>query len=112
MLTPFNAATKLLNSREASLLTLRKRINLFFVDFELMPLLIQENYLSGFYASETVKDMENAAESADFISLGDCLNSTLRSQNEWTLLPDVGLCSCVAPCSISAKSLGFAKFPG
>ena len=55
--------------------------------------------------------MNNAAESADFISLGDCINKTLRSENEWTLLPDVGLCSSIAPCSLSARSLPFAKFP-
>ncbi len=111
MVNPFEAATRLLNRRESQKLSIRQRLNLFFIDFELMPLLIQENYLTAYGIGMGARDMEEAAESADYISLGDCVSTTMRTGNDWNLLPDVGLCSSVAPAMISARMPIFAKFP-
>eukprot|EP01022_Parablepharisma_sp_SALTPOND_P014977 TRINITY_DN208_c0_g1_i1.p1 TRINITY_DN208_c0_g1~~TRINITY_DN208_c0_g1_i1.p1 ORF type:complete len:833 (+),score=90.44 TRINITY_DN208_c0_g1_i1:5078-7576(+) len=111
MVNPFEAATKLLNQRESREFRMNKKMSLYFIDFELMPLLVQENYLTSYGQNQTLKDVQDMAESADYISLGDCMNRTLREENEWTLLPDVGLCSTIAPTTISARIPVFVRFP-
>lgn len=108
MLTPFDAVAKLLNKNN---MTFEKKMNLFFVDFELVPLLVQENYLTPYNANMGLTDITKAAESADYISLGDCVSNVLRNNNSWELLPNVGLCSAIAPTTLSAGFLKFAKFP-
>lgn len=112
MINPFEAVTKLLSQRESRDLSVQRKMNLFFIDFELIPLLVQENYLTPYGQSSELRDIAEAAESADYISVGDCISKTLRAQNEWTLLPDVGLCSTVAPTTLSARFPMFARFPG
>eukprot|EP00826_Nyctotherus_ovalis_P023358 TRINITY_DN1794_c0_g1_i4.p1 TRINITY_DN1794_c0_g1~~TRINITY_DN1794_c0_g1_i4.p1 ORF type:complete len:769 (-),score=253.97 TRINITY_DN1794_c0_g1_i4:133-2439(-) len=112
MVSPFEAVTKLLSQRESRDLSVQRKMDLFFIDFELMPLLVQENYLTPYGQSKDLRDITEAAESADYISMGDCISKTLRAQNEWTLLPDVGLCSTVAPTTLSARFPIFARFPG
>jgi replication factor C subunit 1 len=111
MLTAFDAATKMLTKRDFQPLNFTKKLNLFFIDFDLMPLLIHENYLQASGPNRNVDDIKKMAESADYISLGDCMNNTLRGNQEWTLLPNVGLCSCVAPAILSGNFCPFAKFP-
>jgi replication factor C subunit 1 len=111
MMNPFEAVTKLLNSRESHDLSIAKKMNLFFIDYDLIPLLVHENYLAPYGQNKELRDIQDAADSADYISLGDCANKTLRSENEWTLLSDIGLCSAVAPTTISARFPIFARFP-
>ena len=45
----------------------------------------------------SVYDVNAMAEAAEFISIGDVLNSQLRVNQDWSLLPDIGVCSSVAP---------------
>jgi len=47
MLSNFEAATKLLNRFEFSKMSIRKKIDLFFIDYDLIPLLVAENYLNA-----------------------------------------------------------------
>ena len=51
------------------------------------------------------------AEAAEFISLGDCLNSQLRVNQDWSLLPDVGVCSSIAPCLLVNGRVNYVGFP-
>jgi len=111
MMNPFEVVTKLLSSQDSRNLSIVKKMNLFYIDYELIPLLVHENYLTPYGQSGGLRDIQEAADSADYISLGDCASKTLRSENEWTLLPDVGLFSTVAPTSISARFRIFARFP-
>ncbi len=47
LLSNFDAATKLLNRFEFSKMSIRKKIDLFFIDYDLIPLLVAENYLNA-----------------------------------------------------------------
>lgn len=111
MLTPFEAATKMLNKKDFNNLPLHKKLNLFFIDFEILPLLIYENYLTAYGQNQALEDVKRMALSADSISVGDCLNTSMRTDNEWTLLPNVGMCSCVYPSTLSCGFVPIAKFP-
>jgi replication factor C subunit 1 len=47
LLSNFDAATKLLNRFEFAKMSIRKKIDLFFIDYDLIPLLVAENYLNA-----------------------------------------------------------------
>ena len=48
MQNSFAAVFKLLSNKEFPLMTFAERMNLFFIDFSIMPLLVFENYLKNF----------------------------------------------------------------
>ena len=45
--------------------------------------------------------VEAMAEAADMISVGDQLHVKIRTDNIWSLLPNYGICSSIAPCLIT-----------
>jgi len=47
MVSNFEAASKFLIKIERDKLTLMQKMNLFFVDYDLIPLLIQQSYLNS-----------------------------------------------------------------
>jgi replication factor C subunit 1 len=54
-------------------------MDLFFIDYDLIPLLVQENYLSAMPDRKNLQDIENMAAAADYISLGDCISRQVRT---------------------------------
>lgn len=78
MINNFDAAHKLLNCGEKPLDSLypsfRQKLDLFFIDYDFIPLLVQECYLNAFRDRKSLEDIEAMAEAADMISLGDTLN--------------------------------------
>ena len=45
------------------------------------------------------------------MSMGDIVENKMKSQMEWSLLPDKGIHSTVIPSLIFSSFLGFPKFP-
>merc|ERR1719189_3483332 len=45
------------------------------------------------------------------MTMGDIMNSRIRTQQEWSLLPDVGLTSCVYPAHVTNGFVSFPSFP-
>ena len=82
MINNFDAAHRLLNHGAVSLdlkhPTFREKVDLFFVDYEWVSLLVQESYLASMQKRNSLEDIETMAEAAEFISLGDSLNRHLR----------------------------------
>eukprot|EP00811_Abedinium_folium_P028811 NODE_448_length_3040_cov_8.023687.p1 GENE.NODE_448_length_3040_cov_8.023687~~NODE_448_length_3040_cov_8.023687.p1 ORF type:complete len:918 (+),score=340.15 NODE_448_length_3040_cov_8.023687:357-2756(+) len=112
MLTPFDAAKKLLNSFEASRLTFRQRMDMFFVDYSLVGMLVQENYLRAVEKkTPDVEVMQRCAYSADLFTIGDIMNRKIRDDQNWSLLPDMGLVGCVFPAHITNGFIAFPNFP-
>jgi len=85
--------------------SLSDKSDIFFYDYQLMPLLVQENYLhcQPQLHSKKLTDTEHLnliAKAADSISLGDVCSQMIFSKNEsWSLLPYQAIYSTVAPCS-------------
>ncbi|CAF0770806.1 unnamed protein product [Rotaria sordida] len=90
--------------------SLTDKSDLFFYDYQLIPLLIQENYLQCQphlstlnKQKRTLTDIEHLnliSKAADSISLGDICSQMIFSKNEsWSLLPYQAIFSTVAPCS-------------
>lgn len=57
------------------MMSFRDKLNLYFIDNDYMPLFIQENYLSSLASNCSLNDIERMANSADYISIGDCVNN-------------------------------------
>jgi len=71
-LNNFNAATKLLKGSEIRNLSFKEKMDLFFIDYDLVPLLVYENYL------DAIQNEENLLEIADYIAFSDTLNEKIR----------------------------------
>lgn len=46
-------------------------MDLFFIDYDLIPMLVQENYLNSMGDRKSLQDVEAMADAAEFISVGD-----------------------------------------
>ena len=110
MLNHFDAVTKLLTRVSYAKFNFREKLNMFFLDYDLVPLLMHENYLSGF-KEKNQSTLIKIAKSSDHISFGDILDKRIRTNNQWNLLQDKGIHSSVAVGHYSANFLGFPKFP-
>ena len=62
-------------------------------------------------ASLNAKDLDDMANAAEFISLGDSINTQLRTNQDWSLLPNLGMCAAVAPTIIAQGQVNYPKFP-
>ncbi len=99
-MSPFEAARKLLTP-EASTLSLSDQLDLVFQDMDLVPLLVQENYLNHnprIAQSESMR-MQVAAKAADAFSLGDIVSKNMRMGQNWGLMPFAGLLGTVYPAT-------------
>lgn len=105
MVNNFDAAGKLMKSYELSRMSHHEQMDLFFIDYDLIPLLIQQNYLDAMD-----NDVEKLADAADSIAFGDVLNSQIRMAGNWSLLPQYGQASALTPGRLSGKGVPFVKF--
>lgn len=110
MINHFDGVTRLLTRASFAKMGFRDKLNMFFLDYDLVPLLVQENYLSCFKDSKP-QTLEKMFKSADHISFSDILDKRIRSQNDWNLLQDKGIHSSVAVGQYAANFIGFPKFP-
>lgn len=115
MINNFEAAYRLLNHGSTPLdrryRRFRDKLDLFFIDFEWVPLLIQDSYLNVMSAGTESQNIEAMADASEFISLGDSLNRQIRVNQHWSLLPNAGICSSVAPALICKGRATYPRFP-
>jgi len=97
-------------SDELNQKSLSDKLEIFFYDYQLMPLLIQENYLqclptlsNSDNQKRKITDIEHLcliAKAAENMCIGDVCSQMIYAKNEsWSLLPYQGIFSTVAPCS-------------
>ncbi|RHZ80484.1 hypothetical protein Glove_135g21 [Diversispora epigaea] len=93
--------------------SLNDKLDLYFLESDLLPLMIQENYLkvkperaTGFvkhnegnpHFLEQLVTMEALSKAADCISDGDLVDRMIHgTQQHWSLMPFHGMMSCVLP---------------
>lgn len=104
---PFEATQNLLGSGQWSRMSMNEKIDQYFIDGSLVPLMIHENYLKcrATNAREIVSTgntkpnfMDLCAAAADSLSLSDRVDSLIRGSNqEWSLAPLHGVMSSVLP---------------
>eukprot|EP00798_Chlamydomonas_sp_ICE-L_P025082 gene25082-biopygen19531 len=96
-LSPFECARKLLEPASSSM-SIQDRLNLAMVD-DIVPLLIQENYLNHrpVIARTEEQRMRAVAKSAEAISAGDVINTSVRRYMNWSLMPAFNTLACLVP---------------
>ena len=111
----FEICKILLNRSESSKLNFGQKLDLFFVDFDLIPNMIYENYILTAKINDNSpfkkESLSKIIEGLDHMSMGDIVENKMKSQMEWSLLPDKGIHSTVIPSLIFSSFLGFPKFP-
>jgi replication factor C subunit 1 len=109
MIGHFDAASRLLNKNEMKKLRHREKIDLFFIDFDMIPLIIHENYLSAM--TNEVNQLKRVSLAADSISFADTINLFMRRRKEWSLLAQYGQSSAIEPGIRSGNGMPFPRFP-
>lgn len=71
--------------------------DLFFYDYSIAPLFVQENYLHVKPRGDSLEVLEKIAKAADSISNGDLVDKKIRSNQAWSLLPTMAVFSSVIP---------------
>lgn len=111
-LSPFDAALGLMAGEKAPW---DERYNAFFVDYSLVPLLVQENYIdaakNGVYRHSQLDDamkMEALCRAAEAVSDMDLVGSSIRGADQhWELLPTQAI-FCMR---VGQPIVGFQAFP-
>lgn len=107
-LKPFDIIPRLLGGQawiENSPVPLFKKMEMYFDDFQFVPLMMQENYLNTRPNKGATKlaHLELAANAADSLSEGDLVDSKIHSAEQlWSLMPLHSIMSTVRPASFVA----------
>lgn len=106
---PFDAVRKLLSGAESSKMNLNEKSDLFFCDYSIMPLFVQENYLMvepGGGRGNIKKTLALISQAADSICDGDLVGRLIREKGNWSLLPMQAMFSCVIPSGLICGGMG------
>jgi replication factor C subunit 1 len=96
VINPFDVSRRLLTEE----LRLQEQIDLIFQDADLVPLLVQENYLNHcpkISAGKSLTRLRVVAKAADGISTGDVINRAIQQHQQWHLMPLTATMSTAYP---------------
>ncbi|XP_026531105.1 replication factor C subunit 1 [Notechis scutatus] len=115
-LGPFDVVRKVFaNGQETSRMSLIDKADLFFHDYSLGPLFVQENYIHVKPAAarnDLKKELILLSKTADSICDGDLVDRQIRARQNWSLLPTQAIYSSVLPGELMRGNLQeFPSFP-
>jgi len=124
-MSPFDICKELLTSSTSNKLSFRDREELFWIDYDLVPKLVSQNYINAAAGlggwggpqkasvspQEELNQLRKIMIGAQNISFGDQLNSMIWSKQAWNLLPDLGFYTTIIPSYQCSKFLSRADFP-
>lgn len=116
MMSPFDACTKLLSGGErgAKSLSMHEKQNLFEADADIVPLMVQENYLRAAEGRRYTRRrqegslpeedaLDRAAKAAGLIATADTMGAN------WSLVGDAGIIGTLYPAFLAAPDEPFMK---
>ncbi|XP_025021339.1 replication factor C subunit 1 isoform X2 [Python bivittatus] len=115
-LGPFDVVRKVFaKGEEASHMSLIDKADLFFHDYSLAPLFVQENYVHvkpAAAGNNLKKELILLSKAADSICDGDLVERQIRTRQNWSLLPTQAIYSSVLPGELMRGYLQqFPSFP-
>lgn len=111
-LTPWNVVEKVFSHEAHKNMSIHDKSNLFFHDYNIGSLFVQENYLTIVPKAPKCETLERIALSADSLSIGDVIEKSIRSRDAWSLLPVQACFSSVIPGTLmSGNTVGRTNFP-
>ncbi|XP_021919425.1 replication factor C subunit 1 isoform X2 [Zootermopsis nevadensis] len=99
-LGPWDVLKKVFSADAHKTMSIHDKSDLFFHDYSLGPLFVQENYLSVMphkVRGNRKRHLELVAQTAESLSTGDIVEKSIRSRNAWSLLPTQAMLSSVLP---------------
>jgi len=98
---PFEVIRKVFETTEETRkMSLIDKSDLFFHDYSLSPLFVQENYagiIPNAAAGNRVKHLRSLSRAASAIAAGDLVDRKIRSKQNWSLLPTQAIFASVIP---------------
>ncbi|XP_033322523.2 germ line transcription factor 1 [Megalopta genalis] len=111
-LGPWDVVKKVFSAEEHKQMSIHDKSDLFFHDYNIAPLFVQENYLLVTPQGPKSKLLEKVAQSSESLALGDIVEKSIRSNGSWSLLPMQACYSSVIPGTImSGHVAGQINFP-
>ncbi|KAF7991816.1 hypothetical protein HCN44_010617 [Aphidius gifuensis] len=111
-LTPWSVVEKVFSCEAHKNMSIHDKSNLFFHDYNIGSLFVQENYLTIIPKAPKCETLERIALSADSLSIGDVIEKAIRSRDAWSLLPVQACFSSVIPGTLmSGNTVGRTNFP-
>jgi len=112
---PWDVCRKVFSASDHKSMSLMDKSDLFFHDYSLGPLFVQENYLNAVPSvgeNDKKKHMLLLSKASDSLCDGDLVEATLRSRNSWNLLPTQAMFASVIPGEfLSGYMKGQIQFP-
>ncbi|XP_039293527.1 replication factor C subunit 1 isoform X2 [Nilaparvata lugens] len=107
-LGPWDVLRKVFSEEDLKKMTFNEKSDLFFHDYSIAPLFVQENYLNVVpHAKLNKKEkMDVFAKAAESLCNGDLVDRTIRSRNAWSLLPVQAVFSSVVPGEVLKGHMG------
>ncbi|KAJ2608896.1 DNA replication factor C complex subunit Rfc1 [Coemansia sp. RSA 1365] len=96
---PFDVIQSYLSCGDNMAMSFADKLNLYYSDYGIVPLFVQENYIDT-RPNGTTTDLdalEQLSRAADMIAEGDVVEGKLRGSQQWGLMPLHATLSCVAP---------------
>ena len=91
---------------------LRERMECFFIDSAFVPIMVHENYLNSMKKGKlTKKDFHKLVKANDAFVLADQIDTRIRKEQDWGLMPAFGFMSSVYPAEMVAENIGYPSFP-
>ncbi|XP_055546783.1 replication factor C subunit 1 [Wyeomyia smithii] len=110
---PWDVIRKVFSAEEHKSMSIHDKSDLFFHDYSLAPLFVQENYLKVTPKVPKSQHMDQIALTADSLSRGDMVDRRIRSNMAWSLLPLQAMYSSVLPGEyMEGFFSGQINFPG
>ncbi|KAJ2849520.1 DNA replication factor C complex subunit Rfc1, partial [Coemansia erecta] len=112
---PFDVISKYLSGSENASTSFADKLDLYYSDFSIMPLFVQENYIDNApgNASNPVEELDCLSKAADMIAEADIVENKLRGSQQWGLMPLHAALSCVGPSfHVRGRHQGMYRFPG
>uniref|UniRef100_A0A1B6MVA5 Replication factor C subunit 1 n=1 Tax=Graphocephala atropunctata TaxID=36148 RepID=A0A1B6MVA5_9HEMI len=107
---PWDVVRKIFSEEEHKSMSIHDKCDLFFHDYSITPLFVQENYLNAVphkpEAKNKIKKIELFASAARSLSFGDLVEKSIRSHNAWSLLPVQAIFSSLVPGQVLEGHLG------
>jgi replication factor C subunit 1 len=94
---PWDVIRKVFSADEHKTMSFNDKSDLFFYDYNIAPLFVQENYLKIKPNCSDSEILERVAKTSESLSLGDNVEKKIRSQMAWSLLPTQAIFSSVLP---------------
>lgn len=113
ILGPWEVCRKVFSEEDHKSMSVADKSRLFFYDYSLAPLFVQENYLQVVPHCPKGEVLERMALTADSLSLSDMVDKKIRSSNNWSLLECQAMYASVLPgFYLEGHVGGQINFPG